>query len=178
MLENGHWHIHFSRESKSAIADPDIYVEVDGGTISVAMLPKEHSIPGQDALARRVAACLRVCEGMSTESMEAGFSLVDLYHETLMELVQVKAKLEDLTKQASSGAQASRPKVKGLGWEMAPGWAKYAAMDACGRWHWYEASPQLQEKEEIWLPQPATRAASMKVLPDFHVRWNDSLCAK
>lgn len=43
-------------------------------------------------------------------------------------------------------------------WKLAPGWAKYAAMDGCGDWWWYEAQPRVVSDDEgsptHWAPMP------------------------
>ena len=39
----------------------------------------------------------------------------------------------------------SKPK-----WEDAPPWARYLAMDECGRWYWYECKPTHDSDE--WKP--------------------------
>lgn len=48
-------------------------------------------------------------------------------------------------------------------WKDSPSWAKYAAMDKCGAWYWYEEEPEYIDGqwwpssgavEEVNIPRP------------------------
>ena len=58
----------------------------------------------------------------------------------------------------------------GAGWEDAPEWANYLAMDANGYWWWYEEKPQLSRG--IWA---FGGERSRKTLHKQDVAWNESL---
>lgn len=38
-----------------------------------------------------------------------------------------------------------------IDWSKAPDWAQFVAMDADGRWHWYECEPDSEFRDGEWM---------------------------
>lgn len=46
-------------------------------------------------------------------------------------------------------------------WKTAPEWANYVAMDACGKWFWFENEPVLDAAEKVWRPNQGKNAEAV-----------------
>lgn len=62
----------------------------------------------------------------------------------------------------------------GPNWKNAPPWAKFAAMDSHGAWHWYEEEPALSEKLGMWTARGAHFSVAAVTLTD----WQNTLHAR
>jgi hypothetical protein len=115
--------------------------------------------------------------GQALAGMYRNVNLMDYTKEGINCAAKSSAQLADamLAERANRfPVEAEKPDLRN-GWDAAPDWAKYRAMDENKNWYWYNKMPLISDSENIWGSIGDILSIPFHLKPIFDGPWRESL---